>query len=149
MDAWATYATYESRVLWQSSQRFLPLPDEVERPRNASKEEWLSRSRSAAPLRHHLTGLGSQLEKRASSCRGDVLQIQRQYVCRMLACITNSRTRVRTLLYGEADKPGEPTRRRCFTRYLSSAGCTSPRSFRFLRESPTFTSETVFISEQN
>lgn len=40
-------------------------------------------------------------------------------------------TRVRVyagaLPYGEADKPGEPTRCRCFTRQLSSAGCTSPR----------------------
>lgn len=127
-------ATCESRVLWQSSERFLLLPDEVECPHNALKKKWLSRS--AVPLRRHLTGLGSQVREMGGLMSRDVLQIQYVNMCAGCshALRTHACTRVRRIRQTRWIKPLPlfyETHAECWLHFAAIP-------FRFLRESLIF-----------
>lgn len=91
--------------------RSLPLPEEVERPRNASKEEWLSRSRRAASPSSF-----NRIRKPVgeTSVAGHVAWYTPDttsiYVCvcvRDVHACARYNTRTRALPYAGADKPGK------------------------------------------
>lgn len=89
----------------------------------------------------------------------DILQIQRGRACRMRACtLRTSHVYVHTCTYARAcvryrtERPTNPVNQPTsliplfYEIHMSSTGCSSPRSSRFLHESPTFTRKSSLFS---